>query len=49
LTIALCMWSNDALTGDLTIGTSNLDTADDTFYVLTGPSLLPDVENIDRN
>jgi hypothetical protein len=49
LTIALLLWSNDALTGDLTIGSSNLDTADDTFYVLTGPSLLPDIENIDRN
>jgi hypothetical protein len=49
LTIALLLWDNDALSGDLTIGTSNLDTADDTFYVLTGPSLLPHLDNIDRN
>jgi hypothetical protein len=49
LAIALCLWDNDALSGNLTVGTSNLDTADDTFYQLTGPSLVPHVDNWDQN
>ena len=49
LTIALCLWDNDAVAGALVIGTTSLETADDTFYQLLGPSLLPHVDNWDKN
>ena len=42
LAIGLILYDNDALSGAFTVGTSNIQAADDTYYQLTGPSLLPD-------
>jgi hypothetical protein len=45
LTIAILLFDNDDASGNLTIGTTNLDyDADATFYQLVGPSLLPAVD-----
>jgi hypothetical protein len=50
LTIGICKYDNDSVGGAFTIGTTAFDhDADAVFYQLIGPSLLPHVENIDRN
>jgi len=49
LTIALCLYDNDDLGAAMTIGTSIVSVDDDTWYQLIGPSLLPHVDNFDKN
>lgn len=49
LCIALDLWDNDALGVAAVIGTAVKTDADDTFTQLTGPNLLPHVDNWDRN
>jgi len=49
LCIGLVLFDNNALGNVHTMGTSNLLDADDTFYQLTGPNLLPHIDNWDSN
>ena len=47
--IGLILYDNDGTAGAFTIGTTNVVAADDTYYQLIGPSLLPHVDNWDKN
>ncbi len=49
LPIAFVLYDNNDLGAALTLGTSILSVDDDTWTQLTGPALLPHVDNIDRN
>lgn len=47
--IGLILYDNDGTAGAFTIGTTSVVAADDTYYQLIGPSLLPHVDNWDQN
>ncbi|MHC4643813.1 MAG: hypothetical protein ACYS32_19395 [Planctomycetota bacterium] len=49
LAIGLILYDNDGTAGAFTIGTTNVVAADDTYYQLTGPSLIPHVDFWDKN
>ena len=50
LTIGICKYDNDSVAGAFTIGTTAFDhDADAVFYQLIGPSLLPHLDNMDKN
>jgi hypothetical protein len=49
LAIGLVLYDNNDLGAALTLGTSILSVDDDTWYQLIGPSILPHVDNFDKN
>jgi hypothetical protein len=49
LAIGLVLYDNDDLNATLTLGTDILSVDDDTWYQLIGPSILPHVDNFDKN
>ena len=48
LTIGLILYDNDGTSGAFTIGTTNVVGADDTYYQLIGPNLLPHIDNFEK-
>jgi hypothetical protein len=49
LAIGLVLYDNNDLNATLTLGTDILSVDDDTWYQLIGPSILPHVDNFDKN
>jgi hypothetical protein len=49
LSIGVFKYDNDAAAGNHTIGTTNIAAADDDYYQLIGPSILPHLDNMDKN
>jgi hypothetical protein len=49
LTIGVILYDNDAQSGTFTIGTTSVAAADDTYYQLIGPSIMPHLDMFDKN
>jgi hypothetical protein len=49
LPIGLILYDNNGLGTDMTFGTSFIQAADDTYYQLIGPALMPHVDHWDQN